>query len=128
MAVSEPRSQPSLLLSVSNALVGLHKEQFGRGPAAARANFAGPDALMCILEDALLPAERTLVELGEAQRMSESRLLMQNAAHDRFVERVEEITGRKVRSFSSACDPQTAVVIEIFLFEPQTRPTIAEPR
>jgi hypothetical protein len=32
------------LAAVSNAMVSLHKEQFGRGPQRARSNFAdGPD-------------------------------------------------------------------------------------
>ena len=48
----------SMLTATSNALVALHKEQFGRGPTTARSYFAGPDALVCVLEDVLLPAER----------------------------------------------------------------------
>ena len=31
-----------MLAAVSNALVALHKEQFGRGPTTARSHFAGP--------------------------------------------------------------------------------------
>jgi uncharacterized protein YbcI len=58
MADMQPMQGTSKLLEVSNAMVALHKEQFGRGPTRARANFAGPDALMCVWEDALLPAER----------------------------------------------------------------------
>ena len=52
----------ALLQNISNALVALHKEQFGRGPTKAQSNFAGADTLVCILEDALLPAERTMVD------------------------------------------------------------------
>ncbi len=48
---------PSVLAAVSSAMVALHKEQFGRGPTKARTDFAGPDAMMCVLEDVLLPAE-----------------------------------------------------------------------
>ena len=39
------------LQAISNAMVRLHKDQFGRGPTNARAYFAGPDAVMCVLED-----------------------------------------------------------------------------
>jgi uncharacterized protein YbcI len=41
------------MLAVSNALTALNKEQFGRGPTSARSNFAGPDVLVCVFEDAL---------------------------------------------------------------------------
>jgi len=84
------------MVAVSNALVSLHKEQFGRGPTNARTHFAGPDVLVCVLDDALLPAERAMVEMGEAQRVQESRLFMQTATADRFVGTIEQITGRSV--------------------------------
>jgi uncharacterized protein YbcI len=112
-------SQPaSGMVAVSNALVSLHKEQFGRGPTSARSHFAGPDMLVCVFEDALLPAERAMVEMGEAQRVRESRLFLQTATSDRFVETVEQITGRSVYSFASATDPENGVVMEIFVFHP----------
>jgi uncharacterized protein YbcI len=98
--------------------VALHKEQFGRGPTAARTNFAGADALLCVLEDALLPAERALVAMNEHQRVRESRMFLQVATADRFIETVEALVGRKVRAFSSATDPEQGVVMEIFVFEP----------
>jgi uncharacterized protein YbcI len=106
----------SVLVSISNALVTLHKEQFGRGPTRARSHFAGPDALICIMEDALLPAEQSMVELGEARRVQETRVFFQNATADRFIEAVESRLHRKVRSFASATDPIAAVVTEIYIF------------
>jgi uncharacterized protein YbcI len=53
-------------------MVSLHKEQFGRGPTGAKSFFAGPDTLVCTLEDTLLPAEKTMVEMGEHQRVREA--------------------------------------------------------
>jgi uncharacterized protein YbcI len=107
----------SALQAVSNAMVRLHKEQFGRGPTNSRAFLAGPDALMCVLEDALLPAERKMVALGSADRVRDSRVAFQAATHDDFVAAVEDILGRKVRAFASAIDPVTGVVFENFVFE-----------
>jgi uncharacterized protein YbcI len=108
----------SLLAGVSNAMVALHKEQFGRGPTSARSHFAGPNALVCVLEDALLPAERRLVDMGDHQRVRETRLAFQVATSDAFVGAVEQIVGRKVRAFASAMDVVRDVVFENFAFEP----------
>jgi uncharacterized protein YbcI len=108
----------SALQAVSNAMVRLHKEQFGRGPTRARTNFAGSDTLVCTLEDALLPAERMMVELGDEQRVREARGAMQAATAEKFVRVVEEVVQRKVTAFSSAVDPAKDVVWEIFNFEP----------
>ncbi|MEA2254574.1 MAG: hypothetical protein QOG35_619 [Solirubrobacteraceae bacterium] len=113
------QSANALMVSVSNAMVALHKEQFGRGPKRARSNFAGPDTLVSVLEDTLLPAERAMVELGEQQRVRESRMFMQVATRDQFVGAVEALVQRKVRAFASASDPDAGVVMEIFVFEPE---------
>jgi uncharacterized protein YbcI len=118
MAEPQPDIQPGRLTLVSNALVALHKEQFGRGPTSARSNFAGPDALLCVLEDALLPAERAMVEMGVPERVRESRMFFQVATSARFISVVENIVDREVRSFASATDPENGVVMEIFVFEP----------
>ena len=68
-----------VLVSVSNAMVRLHKEQFGRGPTKVRSNFAGRDTLVSVLENTLLPAELALVEMGQQDRVQESRLFFQTA-------------------------------------------------
>jgi uncharacterized protein YbcI len=118
--VHEPLQQAatSPLSAVSNALVALHKEQFGRGPTRARTHFAGPDAVMCILEDALLPAERKMAEMGEAQRVRESRMAFQVATATEFIEAVETILRRRVVAFGSATDVERNTVFENFALEP----------
>jgi uncharacterized protein YbcI len=118
--VTDPTTQTlrgaDTLSAVSNTLVALHKEQFGRGPGQARSEFAGPDTLVCVLHDALLPAERALVDMGEQQRVRESRMFLQVATADAFVGAIEEIVHRKVDAFTSATDPDKGVVFEIFTF------------
>ena len=118
---TEQRQQPDewLLQDVSNAMVALHKEQFGRGPTKAQSHLAGADALLCVMEDALLPAERKMVEMGEQQRVRDTRMFFQVATAEQFVATVEAITGRTVRAFASATDPDRGVVMENFVFTPQ---------
>jgi uncharacterized protein YbcI len=120
---TQQRPQPAgwLLQDISNAMVALHKEQFGRGPTKAQSHWAGADALLCVMDDALLPAERTMVDMGEQQRVRESRMFLQVATAEQFVATVETITGRTVRAFASATDPDKGVVMENFIFEPEIR-------
>ena len=120
MRGTHEQSEGTQMQAVSNAMVKLHKEQFGRGPTHARSFFAGPDTLVCTLEEALLPAERTMVEMGEHHRVRESRVFLQVASQDQFVGAVEQLVSRKVRAFASAIDPFPGVVFEIFSFEPET--------
>jgi uncharacterized protein YbcI len=73
------------------------------------------------MDDALLPAERTMVEMGEQQRVRESRMFLQVATAAQFIATVETITGRTVRAFASATDPDNGVVMENFIFTPDGR-------
>jgi uncharacterized protein YbcI len=108
----------STLAGVSSAMVALHKEQFGRGPTRARSNFAGPDTLVCVLNDVLLPAELAMVRMGDQQRVRDTRTYLQVAAAQQFIDVVERLTGRSVRSFASASDPDNNTVFEVFDLHP----------
>src|SRR5215204_2923753 len=99
---SEART--SATMEISNAVVRLYKQQFGRGPTSARTYWCGRDVITCILEDTLTPAERNLVRMGEHQRLRDTRIFFQYATVREFCEPVEHITGRTVRSFHSSID------------------------
>jgi uncharacterized protein YbcI len=111
----------SVLAAVSNVLVALHKEQFGRGPTTARSHFAGPDALICVLEDVMLPAERKMVAMGDEQRVRESRVAFQVATKADFVIAVEQLVQRRVHAFASAMDVEANVIFESYVFERERR-------
>src|SRR5918996_1385736 len=89
----------SVRAEISREMVRLYKELFGRGPTKARTEFAGPDIVICTLENTLTPAERSLAEMGEHQRLRDTRQYFQSATEDRFREIIERLTGRKVRAF-----------------------------
>jgi uncharacterized protein YbcI len=111
------------LAEVSNAMVKLYKEQFGRGPTKTRTHYAGPDILITTLEDSLTPAERRMTEMGEHQRLRDTRMFFQYASVPEFTETVERITGRKVRGFISGIDTQYTeqdISAEVFYLEPRT--------
>jgi uncharacterized protein YbcI len=107
----------SIRAEISREMVRLYKELFGRGPTKARTEFAGPDIIICSLENTFTPAERSLVEMGEHQRLRDTRMYFQAATEDRFREIVERLTGRKVRAFTSGIDADADVCAEIFYLE-----------
>ena len=107
------------MLAISNAVVRLYKEQLGRGPTKARSHHAGRDIIVVSLEKTLAPAERKLVELGEARRMAESRLLTMQGAEPVFCKAVEEITGRKIRAMVCGMAAESDISTKVFYLEPQ---------
>jgi uncharacterized protein YbcI len=107
----------SPLQAISNAMAQVYKSQFGRGPTKVRTMYAGPDAIVCILEDTQTPAERKLVAMGEDQRLRDVRLFFQYAAEQDLKRPIEEATGRRVRAFISGIDTRADASAETFLLE-----------
>lgn len=69
------------------------------------------------MRDALLLAERKMVQIGQQERVRENRLAFQ--AQEEFIGAVEQIVRRKVLAFASALDAHEGVVFEHFVFEPR---------
>jgi uncharacterized protein YbcI len=103
---------------LSNAMVRIYKEQFGRGPTKAHTVYATDDLLICTLENSLTPAERSMLGLDEHQRVREIRMFFQHAAEKEFVDTVERISGRHVRGFVSGMDTHQDISTEVFYLEP----------
>ncbi len=117
------------LAEISNEMVRLYKESFGRGPTKARTDWAGPDTIVCILEDTFAPAERNLARMGEHQRLREMRTFFQYSTIREFGEPVERVTGRKIKAFLSGVDTQVeGLSAELFVLHPSgsTKPSRLE--
>jgi uncharacterized protein YbcI len=110
-----PKAQ--VLHELCNEMVRIYKDIFGRGPTRVLADWAGRDALLCTLEDSLTPAERKMVEVGEHERLRETRMFFQHVCEDDFRASVERITGRNVRAFVSGIDTDSDVSSEVFYLE-----------
>jgi uncharacterized protein YbcI len=114
----EGARRQGMLSAVSNEMVKIYKDQFGRGPTKTRTNWAGPDVLVVTLEDTFTPAERSLRKLGEHERLRELRMLFQYAEIDVFCAPIERLTGRKVKAFISGIDTEADLACELFVLHP----------
>jgi uncharacterized protein YbcI len=110
------------LQEITNAMVRLYKELFGRGPTKARTDYAGPDTIVATVQNSLTTAERAMVSLGEHHRVREIRMLFQHASERDFIDAVERITGRKVWAFVSGTNTEQDVSAEVFYLEPVPAP------
>jgi uncharacterized protein YbcI len=119
--VSPPREAPCAgsLLAVCNAMVGVYKQAFGRGPTKVRAHFAGPDLLVVLLEQTLTVAERNLVALGQHERLRELRLFTHDTLEDELRSIVERALGRRTIAFMSGIDISRDLSVELLTLEPQ---------
>jgi uncharacterized protein YbcI len=116
---AQRNGEVSMLLKVSNEMVRIYKDQFGRGPTKARTDWAGPDAVLCTLRDSFTPAEKNMVAMGEHQRLRDIRMFFQHASEDEFRGAIEAVVGRKVIAFISGVDTHHDVSAELFYLEPR---------
>jgi uncharacterized protein YbcI len=106
-----------LLADISRALVHLYKECYGKGPTKARTYMSG-DLIVCLLEGGFMKAERTLRDAGRAHAVTDQREALQEVLRKRFVDTIEELSGRTVNTFISGVDLQTEINAEVFVLEP----------
>jgi uncharacterized protein YbcI len=105
-----------VLAGISNGMVRLFRENFGRGPTAAK-TYALDDVVVCVLRDSLSPAEKTLFERGRADAVREVRSAFQDAVADQFKAVVQELTGRQVVAFMNQAHVNPDLVIEVFFLD-----------
>ena len=124
MAVDVPKldhdgAPQNTLSAISNEMVRLYKQQFGRGPTKTRTDWAGSDVIVVTLEETFTPVERSLRRLGKHQELRDLRMLFQYAEAETFCEPIERLTGRKVRAFISGIDTEADLATELFVLHPR---------
>jgi uncharacterized protein YbcI len=107
---------PGLRAEISNAMVGLKKEFYGKGPTKAK-TYLNDNYVFCVLQGGLTRNEETLLAAGHQDLVRQYRLRFQEAMAAPTIEAVERITGRKVLGYHSQIvfDPEHA--IEMFVLD-----------
>lgn len=101
---------------LSDAMAGMKKEFYGKGPERAK-TYLNDEYVFVVLEGGMTRNEETLLAAGEAHLIRQFRLRFEEAMTDTITAAVEEITGRRVLTYHSQVvfDPFRA--IEIFVLD-----------
>lgn len=105
-----------LRANLSNRIVQVYKEHYGRGPTVAR-TFIEDEFVFTVLEDGLLRNELTLVAGGEHELVSTYRSHLSAVVEPLLCEAVQEATGRRVVAHyaQTGFDPPRS--IEVFVLD-----------
>jgi uncharacterized protein YbcI len=106
----------ALNAAISKEIVGILSEYIGKGPPAARAIHC-ETLVLCILEDTLTKAERTLVTAGKGELVLQTRQAFQDTMRSEMSDSVEALTGRKVVAFMSANHIDPDLAVEVFMLD-----------
>ena len=115
MTTQQQRSG-ELLAAISNAIVQIFSEYYGRGPTKAK-TYINDNYVFTVTEDILTTVEQTLVERGREGLVREVRLSFQEAVAVRFKEAVQEATGRTVITYHSQVVFDPPMGFEMFVLD-----------
>jgi uncharacterized protein YbcI len=119
-SVEAPEGQPRLgddLAEITNGIVRLFSEYYGRGPTRAKTYLLEDRYVVTVLRDTMTTVERTLAENGHKDMVRRVRLTFQEAMADSFKGVVEQALDRRVQSYHSQILVDPDVGFEFFLLE-----------
>jgi uncharacterized protein YbcI len=114
-APGPPLHGEELLVSVTEAMVALHRRYYHRKPVTARTRMLGDDLLACVLGGVYTDVEKTMIELQRAPTVRDTRNAFQNAMQEKFIAEVERLSGRGVTAFISDSHVGPDIEIELFM-------------
>ena len=117
MPETERRSGGDIRTEISEGLVALLKEFYGRGPEQAK-TYIDSDLVVCLLRGGFTRVEQTLLESGHGGDVIQQRMIFQSVMRDRFTDVVTHATGRRVIGFMSGNQQNPDMICEIFVLAP----------
>jgi uncharacterized protein YbcI len=106
-----------VLVAISEGIVALFKEHYGKGPTEAKTYYQD-DLVLCLLRGGLTRVEKTLHQGGRLEAMMPQRMAFQEVMRSRFVAVVEQATGRQVIGFMSGYEQEPDMTCEVFILAP----------
>ena len=106
-----------VLTAISEGMVALLKDYYGRGPTQAK-TYYHDDLVVCVLRGGFTRVEQTLLESGHGGDVIRQRMVFQDVMRDRFEAVVEQATGRKVIGFMSGNQQDPDMICEVFVLAP----------
>ena len=114
---SKPSSHGDVLTAISDGLVSLLKEFYGRGPTRAKSYYED-DLVVCVLRGGFSRVEETLLAGGRGQAVIQQRMEFQEVMRERFARVIEDATGKHVIGFMSGNQQEPDLMCEVFILAP----------
>jgi uncharacterized protein YbcI len=103
------------LAEVTNGIVKLFRDYYGRGPTKAKSYILDDRILVTVLEDTMTRVEKTLADNGHGDKVREVRLVFQEAMAHEFKQCVRDALGREVLGYHSQLTLEPDLGFEFFV-------------
>jgi uncharacterized protein YbcI len=114
---STPQTHGDVLTAISDGMVALLKEFYGRGPTRAKSYYED-DLVVCLLRGGFTRVEQTLLAGGRGTSVIQQRMEFQELMRQRFEAVIENATGRQVIGFMSGNQQTPDMMCEVFVLAP----------
>ena len=114
---SVPVAHGDVLTAISDGMVALLKEFYGRGPTRTKSYYQD-DLVVCVLRGGFSRVEQTLLDGGRGPAVIRQRMEFQEVMRDRFEDVIERATGRRVIGFMSGNQQHPDMMCEVFILGP----------
>jgi uncharacterized protein YbcI len=105
------------LAEVTNGIVRLFSEYYGRGPTRAKSYLLDDVYVVTVLRDTMTTVERTLCDGGHGDQVRSVRITFQEAMAESFRGVVEKALSRRVAGYHSQLLVDADIGFELFVLE-----------
>jgi uncharacterized protein YbcI len=113
----KPQSHGDVLTAISDGMVALLKEFYGRGPTRTKSYYED-DLVVCVLRGGFSRVEQTLLDGGRGAAVIQQRMEFQEVMRNRFTGVIQDATGRPVIGFMSGNQQHPDMMCEVFILGP----------
>jgi uncharacterized protein YbcI len=114
---STPQQHGEVRTAISDGMIALLKEFYGRGPSRAKSYYED-DLVVCLLRGGFSRVEQTLLEGGRGSSVIRQGMEFQELMRERFEAVIAEATGRRVIGFMSGNQQSPDIMCEVFILAP----------
>jgi uncharacterized protein YbcI len=112
----EAAETTSVLQRISNLMVSMQKEHFGRGPHRTTSAMSD-DLLLVVMRGGVTRAEQTMLDFGQEDLVRSFRQQFENEMTTKLVSGIEHLTGRTVLTYQCQILFNPHMVCQIFVFQ-----------
>ena len=112
----EPLRGGALLAAISEEIVRLMREHYGRGPTRAK-TYVMDDVVVVLLRNGFTAMEKTMMAGGRAEGVVVMRHDFQTMMAAQYKAVIERLTGSKVTAFLSQAHVEPDITLEVFILE-----------
>jgi uncharacterized protein YbcI len=112
-----PLGGGQLLAAISDNIVAMVREHYGRGPTSAKTYVVDDIIVVVMRGSGFIPLEKTIMDSGEPELVIAMREDFQRVMARRFRQMIEDLTGRNVVAFVSRVHVEPDITMQSFFID-----------